>query len=207
MKSSAIARPRLKRARGLVSLALPVLLAACPGASDDGARPSLSPSQSPTPTATTTPKPRIPLVVVRDETKVGLPYSIKLPAGWSPYLRKGKAPEIMAYSDRKGHYLKVLVWREDNPPGSDFSADVVWDLEFTSSRRAFTVKKRHPRCTDSTQGACPTANRQLEGYALRRGEDSFVDGHAFQFEFGFTHAERGVDLTVYEAIIEAFRVK
>lgn len=137
-------------------------------------------------------------------------YAFRLPAGWTR--TSTKTDEIGRtdwYEDGQGTFLNVHIFPDEKTFGSDYASDTTWELAFTADRSGFTVKKKDPTCTPSPEnGGCTAGDGKLDVYALVRGnENVFVRGNAFQFSFGNARAETGVDTTVFEEMIESFRIK
>ncbi|HSH31196.1 MAG TPA: hypothetical protein VK963_00845 [Candidatus Saccharimonadales bacterium] len=147
-----------------------------------------------------------PTTVISDEAL----YSIRLPAGWSK-VDEGtwRNAQVVNYADGQGRYFDVVIWPRDADYGA-FVADQTWGLAFNPFQDGYQVVEQSPVCDpDDESGFCSAGDGQLQIYALLadRQADPFVDGHDYQFEFGSTEAETGVDTDVFKQIIGAFTIR
>lgn len=164
--------------------------------------PEWYPSRRPgSPTSSTTkssPEPTQAGVVAQDT------FTLRLPSGWRKYSEKGRAPEEIGFSDGRGRYFKVLVWDASAPPTGEYSTDITWQLALNSSSIGYVIRDKGSFCPKG-EVYCETGDDELSIYALAKDGPEAIRGKIYQFSFGYTHGERGVDTEVFERILVSFR--
>jgi len=151
------------------------------------------------------------------ETRVSTDtFTLDLPAGWSEAGTEARADRSTAYAftNLDGRYFHVLVW-ESGQACCEYAADATWPLHENPAATGYVVAERSAMCAvalSDVEGFCPGDDGKLQLYALAKDADgsqipNTLGGHEFQFEFGSTRAEVGVDTNDFTSMIESLRAK